>query len=251
MFKNIATRNSMMTLRTTGPTTPTINLTIAADTNNYNLFTAAGSPAYNCIVNLTINGTGGVISGNGKVVIWSASSSLSGLIISGFTAGSTINIINNGYIIGAGGAGGHGGEIWASNGDAGGTALWIANNINLNNTNGYIFGGGGGGGSATVWDYNSAGGGGGQGYYGGTGGTADGGGTGGNGSFLGPGAGVGIISYSHSGAGGTWGAAGETAPYDDNNTVGGAGGNAIILNGKSINWLGGYAPGSQILGAII
>jgi hypothetical protein len=69
-----------------------------------------------------------------------------------------ITIINNGSILGAGGYGGAGGvgNQNGSNGGNGGTALFIRNNIFLEN-NGNIFGGGGGGGGGAgqVYSYES------------------------------------------------------------------------------------------------
>lgn len=250
MFRNLATRNSMMTLRTSGPPpTPIVNLTISADTMEYNLFTAAGSPIVDTIVNLTINGTGGAVSGaGGKIVVGSTNSLYPGLVVSGFTTGSTINIINNGYIVGHGGAGGEGGEITWSNGGNGGAAISLGNNVNIDNTNGYIYGGGGGGGSNTTYDFDYANGGGGQGYFGGTV-TSYNGNTAGIFTAIGNRGTYGAIEVYYSGYGGSWGSAGTNGSFDDNGTVAGSGGNAIILNGKSVTWLGGN-NGSQVKGAV-
>jgi len=85
-----------------------------------------------------------------------------------FPAGSTLKIINKGYIRGKGGNGGP----YNGAGGAGGTALYIDYPCELDNGAGYIYGGGGGGGGA--YDYNAnnyyrAGGGGGAGSNGGAG----------------------------------------------------------------------------------
>ena len=63
------------------------------------------------------------------------------------TNGSTINIINNGTIVGAGGTHGSSAAIVESNGS---DAMYIRSNINLKN-NGIIGGGGGAGGSAGAY----------------------------------------------------------------------------------------------------
>jgi hypothetical protein len=120
----------------------TINLTIASNTQNYNIFTAAGSPAGAVIVNLTIN-TG--------VTVGSSSTATAALETGTFASGSVVNIINNGNIYGAGGAGGAGGnggasvENFGSNGLAGGSAISLHYPVSITN-NGSIWAGGGGGG---------------------------------------------------------------------------------------------------------
>jgi len=76
-------------------------------------------------------------------------SSLDGALSMGGTwpAGSNFILINYDRIIGYGGAGGNGGVL-ALDGSDGGTALDLfANNVTVDNSNGYIFGGGGGGGN--------------------------------------------------------------------------------------------------------
>lgn len=63
-----------------------------------------------------------------------------------FPAGSTLKIVNKGYIRGGGGNGGDGGNGGNnSNGQAGGTALYIDFPVSVDNTSGGIYGGGGGG----------------------------------------------------------------------------------------------------------
>ena len=81
-----------------------------------------------------------------------------------FPSNSVIKIINNGTILGRGGAGA-GGSYTATGGAAGDAILIDFNVTSLDNTNGYIFGGGGGGGIAQYEDGTStyySGGGGGQ-----------------------------------------------------------------------------------------
>ena len=67
-----------------------------------------------------------------------------------FPAGSTLRIVNKGYIRGKGGAGGP----YNGAGSPGGTALYLDMNCSLDNGAGFIFGGGGGGGG--VFGQNSA-----------------------------------------------------------------------------------------------
>jgi Phage tail fibre adhesin Gp38 len=147
--------------------------------------------------------------------------------------------VNNGYIVGMGGAGGNYGQA----GNAGGTALTVSSAVSITN-NGTIAGGGGGGGSSPVFgwggvDLTTPGGGGGSGLtqsLGGTGGNWTGNPSTLSGSFYSvPGAGFaqgnGGVLNSPSGSGGAWGAAGVTGGY-----AGGAGGAAV--NGNSfITWL--------------
>ena len=92
------------------------------------------------------------------VYIWSDNTSVAGLTTGTFSGGLTI--INNGYIIGKGGAGG---------GSAGGAAISLGVNTTITNNSGAFIAGGGGGGAS-----NFSGGGGGAG--GGAGGVGTGGG---------------------------------------------------------------------------
>ena len=95
---------------------------------------------------------------NAGIYLYSTSVGTPGLTISGPTTGDTITLVNNGYIMGQGGAGA------ASNSPSanpGGTALSIGYPITINNTNpaAYIGGGGGGGRSAVGGGGGGAGGG--------------------------------------------------------------------------------------------
>lgn len=157
-------------------------ITIAADTNNVNLFTLAGSPTTPIRLKVTI-ATG--------VIIGSSSVASPSFTIAGFPAATEILIINNGSILGAGGTGAAGAN-WGgavNSATAGGTALSVSSAVRIQN-NGTVAGGGGGGGAGgygnfsqtsgkTTTTYQSAGsgGGGGAGRVGGAGGA---GGTGGN-----------------------------------------------------------------------
>jgi hypothetical protein len=105
-----------------------ISLTIAADSTNYNIFSAAGSPNTAKALTVTVNS---------GVSVYSTNTALPGLTTgSGWALGSTIRIVNNGTIAGAGG----------STAAKGGDALSLSWPVALDNTNGYLYGGGGGGG---------------------------------------------------------------------------------------------------------
>jgi hypothetical protein len=107
---------------------PTTTLTISSDTDNYNIFTEAGSPSGDPVtVHITINTGINVGSTSSTTIAMYGSSAL--------PVGSELTIINNGKIGGAGGA--------AS--VAGGTALKLPANTTIDNTNGEIFSGGTGG----------------------------------------------------------------------------------------------------------
>jgi hypothetical protein len=101
---------------------------------------------------------------NSGVYVYSTSTATPALTISGFSTGDTITLINNGFIIGMGGAGGNANSLTAGTANAfnGGPALSLGYGISLTN-NSYIAGGGGGAGGGQ-------GGGGGGGAGGGQGG---------------------------------------------------------------------------------
>ena len=214
----------------------TINLTIAANANNYVLSDFLSATSYypgRSIVNLTVNA--GVIVGSG-------STGTPALIIDGLVSGDLINLINNGNIAGAGGQGGAAGQYTVTNtpiydskgnqvftntiggkgriqatnstvtsvpgrpGEIGGPALYVTYLTNLVN-NGTIAGGGGGGG--------------------GGGGSTGGSGGGGAGSKAGSGANNGTLTAGGAGAGlgGQGGARGTAGSAGTNSTnAGGVGG---------------------------
>lgn len=156
-----------------------INIIISSDTANYVLspLTVPGYISGISDITLTINS---------GVFVYSTSTSNAGLTVGNFNSGDTINIINNGYIMGMGGAGGGEGR---NNGGNGGDALSIQNNITMwTSQGGYagLYAGGGGGGGSRGLYTNESGGyvitGGGGGAGGGAGGNANGfvGGSGGN-----------------------------------------------------------------------
>lgn len=101
------------------------------------------------------------------VIISSTSTSIAAMTINGSFPGG-LTLINRGYIVGRGGAGGTGsstGQNPAPPGNAGGTALSVSSAVSIDNTSGVIGGGGGGGGGGGTY-YGLGGGGGGGGGYG-------------------------------------------------------------------------------------
>jgi hypothetical protein len=114
-------------------------IAITADVQDYNLFTAAGSPTGAVNIRLMIE----------SGVIVSASSPTNAAIYgsSNFPAGSTVHLINKGIISGAGGAGGSASKTVVNPGQDGGHAIQLLADTTINNIEGHIFGGGGGGGS--------------------------------------------------------------------------------------------------------
>jgi hypothetical protein len=157
-----------------------------------------------------------VINVNAGVYLWSNSTSTPGLTLAGGTAGDTVTLVNNGFIMGMGGDGGYTGS-----GFSGGTALQLGYPTTVNNTNAaaYIGGGGGGGGG-----FGSSGSGGGGGAGGGTGG---------------------ISGSSAAGAGGGIGASGANAPgFPAGGGGGGAGGGGgTSVTSRSSAFYGGGGGG--------
>jgi len=163
----------------------TINLTIAADTLNYNIVNERGGTyvAGATTVNLTINS--GVTVGSTATFTPALNTG------STWTTGDTINIINNGTIKGLGGNGGNGGSVVfnstpsaGADGVVGGRAFRAQFPCTFTN-NGTVYGGGGGGGGGgalyyttslktgtTTFATSGSGGGGGAGVNAGGGGTA-------------------------------------------------------------------------------
>ena len=139
------------------------NLTVSANTQNFNLNTALVAAGWNGtdVVEATLTVNAGIY-------VWSDSTSIAGMSITTLPANSTVSLINNGFIMGKGGAGGAAPGGYAptaeANGKPGGPAISLANNIILTN-NSYIAGGGGGGGAGD-WDGGGGGAGGGAGGLG-------------------------------------------------------------------------------------
>lgn len=241
-----------------GPRVTSITLTVDVNVG-YNLYTQAGSPTSPVSVVL-------IVSSGVKVRAALATGFLTG---SGWAAGSTILIVNNGYIHGDGGSGGNAGQVGGTlngaNGAAGYDAIGLSWAVTIDNTNGYILAGAGGGGGGAAYQLGlaAAGGGSGGGGQGTSTGPGNVGGTnagtqGGVGSFNGPGArgNGGSDSFygvfgGDGGAGGVWATAGAPGQATATNTAGngGAPGYAIRLNGYSVTWVGGYNS-TQVQGAV-
>jgi hypothetical protein len=128
----------------------TINLTISSNTANYNLRSAAIAAGWNgttvpVIINCTIN--------SGVYVYATSTGSYAFDTGTGYpSSGVTLNLTNNGTILGMGGSGGGGGNGSFTQapgtgiaGSVGGPALLLQKAISITN-NGTISGGGGGGG---------------------------------------------------------------------------------------------------------
>lgn len=174
--------------------------TISANTQNYNLRADMLAGGYSGTGAFTAN-----VTINSGIYVWSDTTATAGFD-TGSLSGGTINLTNNGFIMGKGGAGATaiGGNA-ASNGFVGGNALNIQHPITIAN-NSYIAGGGGGGAS------------------GGTSAVAGGGG-GAGGGVGGGGMGVGYTGTTAGGAVGATGATGlPTAQVVSNTVSGGAGG---------------------------
>jgi hypothetical protein len=203
---------------------------------------------------LNVNSIGGYASGtsditvtvNAGIYLYATTTADYGLNLTGGASGDTITVVNNGYIIGCGGAANGQG----TDGSAGGPALNVGAGINItvNNTNAsaYIAGGGGGAGA-----FNGGGGGGAGGGTGGNGGGAGGGvgssgangainyacccsgpylvaGGGGGGGRILPGSGGGYSTANRNGLGGGAGGGGGT---DGSGTRGGANGGSSNATG--------------------
>jgi hypothetical protein len=126
--------------------------TIAANTTNYNLKSAAIAAGWNQTAPLDAT-----VTINSGVYVYSTSTGAYAFQTGAtFPAGTVLRLINNGIILGMGGSGGNGGNpnVVGSGfaGNVGGPAMLIQHAIQITN-NGSIAGGGGGGG------------GGGAGYY--------------------------------------------------------------------------------------
>lgn len=230
----------------------TVNAVVSASANNLDFRTLLVNSGW--AGTCAINGTVTIDSG---IYVGSSSTSTPAFTITGsFPSGSTLNLVNNGYISGAGGAGG---AIKDAAGSAGGMAIMVSVPVNITN-NGYIWGGGGGGGAGASSKYssrsrsyacgwNKGGGGGGTVYGSGAhAGTATAGGAGsgtspGAGGNPGKGGNGGSGTCVHTGANGTkgYGGGGGSPGYSggQGGDVGGAGGlPGYYISGNSyVTWV--------------
>ena len=119
---------------------------------------------------LALGGIAGYVSGksdititiNSGIYLWSNSTTTPGFSMTGGASGDTVNIVNNGFIMGKGATGGT-----STNG---GVAISLSLNTTINNTNAAAYIGGGGAGGRTFITANETAGGGGGGAGGGCGG---------------------------------------------------------------------------------
>lgn len=232
------------------------NQVISSNYTNYNLRTAAIAAGWDqvlpLIATITVNSNIYVSSNSTGVYAFDTGSS--------FPTGSALYLINNGFILGMGGAGGKGGGVVrtydnktgqvaetiypGSEGLAGGAALIARYPISVDNL-GTIGGGGGGGGGGQAGFVDVSGGGktplieylgGGGGGGGRTASTASSGGAGGYANYSGSSGGAG--SYASAGTGGS--------PAIYNSWRGGYGGNGGAWGASGSN--GGTSVGSTTVG---
>jgi hypothetical protein len=211
----------------------TANIVISGNVDRYNLRNAVVALGWNPSEKANVS-----VVINSGVYIYSSTTATPAFITGTFPAGSNISIINNGTIVGMGGAGGN------ANGGAGqpgGGAFLAQTSITVTNNNVIAGGGGGGGAGSTktqaggyITLYFAAGGGGGgqSGVVNSAGGIGVANNTspainGEPGTLSGPG-----LSSS---TGGTWGAAGVVSPGNPPVGAGGAGGYCVSGTGY-ISW---------------
>lgn len=233
--------------------------TISSNQTNANLRTLAVSAGWNQSSKVVATISGGVI-------ISSNSTGTPALTVNGSFPGG-VDLINNGVIVGMGGAGGRGASsnlfpnAAGQPGGAGGLALSVSTAVTITNGSGTIAGGGGGGGGGGNFDskgFGTAGGGGGGGgrssnaanSAGGAGGNFSGwpvGANGASGTYASAGGGgAGGVAPGASagpgGSGGNWGAAGASGGNASGTVTfylpgsGGSGGGAVSGN-SNITWV--------------
>lgn len=205
------------------------------------LFERAGSPGSAVTLNVTVAA---------GVTLVATSQATPALDTSGFPSGSTINLINLGYILGRGGNGGDGAEggnggstttdhSAGKAGTAGGPAIkgpGAGRTLNITNGSGFIWGGGGGGG-------------GGGGQWGGGASCGNGGGGGGGAGGGSPGYGGSNDNVTgHAGANGTPGGAGKNGALGAGGAGGGSGGSGGA-GGSGGDWGAGGAGGTAVSGS--
>jgi hypothetical protein len=218
------------------------NRIISSNIQNYNLRSDAVAAGWNGITPLAAT-----ITVNSGVYVWSDSTALPGFDTGSiFPVGTTLNIVNNGFIIGKGGTGASATNFGAANaGLPGGPAMSIGYATTIIN-NSYIAGGGGGGGLFIVTVNNGSIAGGGGGAGGGAGGTGMRVTTpraGGAGGAPGQAGGNGVIGFDDGGAGG---GGGRILPgaRQTGRSLGGQAGGVGGNNGAGFGGGGGETGGS-------
>lgn len=226
--------SSAQTFKYTSASTFVFSPTISTSVTDYDLRASAVTAGWNqtvpLIATVTISGTG---------VIGSSSTSTAALIWTGsYPTGSTLAVVNNGYIVGRGGNGGAGGSgpsgiVPAQPGEpgsSGGPAM--QGNYAISITNNTTIGGGGNGGAGAsgydsiVGSGGGGGGGGGAGYIAGSGGS---------------GGAAGTISGATAGTNGSSGttSAGGSGGSPSGSTGGSLGGGNCTVSGTNayITWV--------------
>lgn len=123
------------------------NKIISSNTQNYNLRNDAITAGWNGITPLVAT-----VTVNSGIYVWSDSTATAGFDTGSIPVGSTVNITNNGYIIGKGGRGAGAnpaGGTTTTAAENGGPAMNISYPVSITNNN-YIAGGGGGGGGSRL-----------------------------------------------------------------------------------------------------
>ncbi len=195
---------------------------ITSDVTNYNLRARAVAAGWDQVVPLVATTT--VNSG----IVLSADSTSQYAFDTGatFPAGTTLTLVNNGFVVGMGGAGG----AAYTAGSNGGPALRAQYAIGIDVAGGVIGGGGGGGGGG-----KGGGGGGRSGRTNAAGGVGTGNGT--SGTFSSGGSG-----------GGDGGAGGTTGPGDDGSGISGGGGGGWGASGGTTGSYAGGTGGAAVVG---
>lgn len=224
-----------------------VNLTISANTQNYDVYANRG-PSYTAgISDITVTVNPGIIVGSSSIPAYAM------LVPSAFNPADTVTIVNNGVIQGMGGSGGSGaplpGTTPGNPGGSGGNAIFVNRPTTITN-NGTVAGGGGGGGGGGAFSAppilggsrQGGGGGGGAGNNAGSGGAA-GGGTaqaGGPGSSAAGGSGgagaTGSTPGGPGGAGGGRGAVGTAGTTRSGSGGGGGAGGNYIVGNPFVTW---------------
>jgi hypothetical protein len=211
----------------------TFNKTISTNTRHYYLLDDMLNNGYTNGSAFTAN-----ITINSGVYVWSDHTSLAAFDTGPITGTGTINLTNNGFIMGKGG---NGGLASGTSATAGGPAINLQKTIIITN-NSYIAGGGGGGGTGTA--VGSGGGGGGAGGgAGGVGISMYGGGVSGAGGAVGSSGGNGTsnVFNCYGLGGGAGGGAGSCAIFytpSPRVTCGSGGGGGRILPGTGGGFTG-------------
>ena len=254
----------------------TLSATIGANTTETSI-TTSNVPGYIAgITDLTVYVSSGVY-------VYSTNTANPALTLgTGFAAGDTIRLVNNGFIMGMGGNGGGNNINTPIAGSPGGPAISLGISATIDNTNASAYIGGGGGGGTGSNTFNCAGGGAGGGRGGNgfstTGGAGGGpgqtGGTGTGTGGQGGGAGGGGALNSNTGLSGGGGGGGRIFPGTGGSSGGGSannagsgnggggwgaqggsgtgsaqpGGKAVALNGNIVTWVAGNT--TRVYGAV-